>query len=83
VAIEIVDLPIENGEFPWFSVNVYQRVVGVTGVNSGYLLEGSPPRVSVGQILISGNRSPLVISIWKIISHHFRGLSFKPMKYQY
>jgi len=26
VAIEIVDLPIENGEFPWFSVNVYQRV---------------------------------------------------------
>jgi len=26
IAIEIVDLPIENGDFPQFFVTVYQRV---------------------------------------------------------
>jgi len=27
IAIEIVDLPTKNGDFPSFSVKVYQRVV--------------------------------------------------------
>jgi len=26
MAIEIVDLPIEKGDFPWFYIYVYQRV---------------------------------------------------------
>ena len=26
MAIEIVDLPVKNGDFPYFFVNVYQRV---------------------------------------------------------
>ena len=30
MAIEIVDVPIENGDFPWFFVNVYQRVLRVS-----------------------------------------------------
>ena len=29
MAIEIVDLPIQNGDFPISYVNVYQRVSGI------------------------------------------------------
>ena len=32
--IEIVDLPINNGDFPWFFVNVYQRVISTVASSS-------------------------------------------------
>ena len=37
MAIEIVDLPIENCDFPYSYVNVYQRVASMTVMKSGFL----------------------------------------------
>ena len=37
--LEIVDLPIQDGDFPWFFVNVYQSVDGSMGISGSELME--------------------------------------------
>ena len=50
MAIEIVDFPIRNGDFPVRYVNVYQRVVGEKNItNISLLKEGN--MIGIGILL--------------------------------
>jgi hypothetical protein len=59
MAIEIVDLPIKNGDFPWFSIAmlVYQRVVYLRVAEAIYLSSSTDHPLWQMEVLrrLSGN----------------------------
>ena len=50
MTIEIVELPIQNGDVTYFFVNVYQRVIPI-GRNPGRLAGKGHERVKAGLLL--------------------------------